>query len=277
MKKIITFLLFTLITTLFCTGLNFEKYDYVIKNGKIVDGTGNPWYKADIGITDGIIYKIGKIPEGMGKKIIDAADKVVSPGFIDIHTHTDGIEKDPTAHNYIMQGVTTVISGNCGGSKLPLGKFFKKLEKQGIALNFGSYIGQNTIRSRVMGSADREPTEAEMEKMKKMVEQGMIDGAVGLSNSLKYNPLIFAKTDEIVQIAKVAARCGGFYATHMRSEGEGIIESVKEAIEIGEKADIPVQISHHKILNVKMWGDSKITMKLIDEARERGIDVKADQ
>jgi len=278
MKNIIAvFLALIIVTAMFCTCLNSGGYDYVIKNGKIADGTGNPWYKADIGIIGDRIAEIGVIPEEKVIHIIDAEGKVVSPGFIDIHTHTDGIESDPTAHNYIMQGVTTVISGNCGGGKLQLREFFEKLEKQGIALNFGTLIGQNAIRSRVMGSADREPTKEEMDEMKRMVEEGMRAGAVGLSNSLKYNPALFAKTEEVIELAKVAAEYGGFYATHMRSEGEGVIESVKESIEIGEKAVIPVQISHYKILNVKLWGTSKITNNLINEARKRGIDVKADQ
>jgi len=228
MKKIITALLVLIIVTaLFCTVAKNEKFDYVIKNGKIVDGTGNPWYKADIGITADRIADIGLIPEEKGRTIIDATGKVVSPGFIDIHTHTDGIEKDPTAHNYIMQGVTTVISGNCGGGKLQLKEFFEKLEKQRIALNFGSLIGQNAIRSRVMGSADREPTQEEMDEMKRMVEEGMEAGAVGLSNSLKYNPAgIDVKADQYPYTASSTGL--GVLFPPWAFEGKGWKEKIKE-------------------------------------------------
>jgi len=252
-------------------------FDCVIVNGKIIDGTGNPWFRADIGIIGDTIVEIGSIPAGRGKHVIDASGRVVTPGFIDIHTHTGGILDDPTAHNFIMQGVTTVVDGNCGGSEIDLRDLFRRLEEQGTALNYCTLIGQNSIRGRVMGNADREPTPEEMEMMKKMVEDGMKAGAVGLSSGLKYRPAVFAKTEEVVELARVAARYGGFYAVHMRSEGKHVVEAVEEAIEIGEKAGIPVQISHHKILSVNRWGDSVKTLELIDEARKRGIDVKADQ
>ncbi len=278
MKKFITTSLIPLITISIiysCSG--FGKYDYIIKNGKIVDGTGNPWYKADIGITGDKISKIGLIPEEHGRIVIDASGKVVSPGFIDIHTHTDGVADDPTAQNYITQGVTTVISGNCGGSKLQLKDFFKKLESQGIALNFGTLVGHNSIRKKVMGNVNREPTDRELEEMKKILTEEMRAGGLGLSTGLKYLPGAYAKTDEVIELAKTASSLGGFYASHLREEGLGIIDAVKEAIMIGEKSNIPVQISHHKIVSADRWGDSKTTLKLIEDARKRGIDVKLDQ
>ena len=254
-----------------------KPYDVVIQNGRIFDGTGNPWYYGDIGIRGNTIATIGDILPDQGNRIIDADGKAVAPGFIDIHTHTDGILEDPSAHNYILQGVTTVVDGNCGGSPINLAKHFSTLESMDIALNYATFIGQNSIRSKVMGSADRPPTSEELDTMKKLVEDSMKAGAVGMSNGLKYKPAVFAATDEVVELAKVAARYGGFYATHMRSEGETVIESVKEAIEIGEKAGIPVQISHFKALSVERWGASVEMLRLIDDARRRGIDVKADQ
>jgi dihydroorotase/N-acyl-D-amino-acid deacylase len=209
--------------------------------------------------------------------VIDVKGKVVSPGFIDIHTHAEDIESDPTAHNYIMQGVTTLVSGNCGSSKCPLKPFFKKLEEKGISINFASYIGMNTIRQKIMQSENRNPTLGEMSKMKKLVAEGMRDGAIGLSTGLKYNPASFAKTDEVIALAQVATEYGGIYASHIRSEGTEVIDALKEAIKIGEKAKIPVQISHYKILSVKKWGKSVITNQLIEDARNRGIDIQADQ
>ncbi|NVM03644.1 MAG: D-aminoacylase [Candidatus Helarchaeota archaeon] len=231
-----------------------------------------------MGIKGDKIAEIGKIPKGRGKKIIDASKKVVSPGFIDIHTHSDRrILEDPTAQNYITQGVTTVIGGNCGGSKLKLRDFFKEIESKKIALNFGTLVGHNTIRKKVMGNHNREPTIEELEEMKRIIEQEMKAGALGLSTGLKYIPGAYSKTREVIELAKVAGKYGGFYASHIREEGLGLIDAVKEAIEIGEKANIAVQLSHHKVVSVDRWGDSKITLELIENAREVGIDVKVDQ
>jgi len=278
MKKIIiTFLVLATITAMFCNCERLGKFDYVIKNGKVIDGTGNPWYKADIGIIGDKIAEIGLIPEEKGEMVIDAKGKVVSPGFIDIHTHTEGVAKDPTAHNYIMQGVTMVVAGNCGGSRISLKDFFKKLEKQGIALNFASLVGHGSVRDTVMGNEAREPSIEELEEMKKFVEKEMKAGAVGLSTGLEYTPGVYSKTDEIIELAKVVSRYGGFYASHIRDEEAKVVESIEEAIEIGEKANIPVEISHFKIFGVERWGHSKITVRLINEARKKGIDVTVDQ
>ena len=279
MIKLTNWLLSLFLISLFilfsCT--KTTKYDYIIKNGRIVDGTGNPWFKTDVGIKADKIVKIGFIPESHAATYIDASGKVVSPGFIDIHTHTEGVADDPTAQNYITQGVTTVVAGNCGGSKLQLRDFFKKLELQGIALNFGTLLGHNSIRSKVMGNVNRAPTDRELEEMKKILTEEMRAGGLGLSTGLKYLPGAFAKTDEVIELARTASSLGGFYASHLREEGLGIIDAVKEAIKIGEKSNIPVQISHHKIVSVDRWGSSKITLKLIEDARKRGIDVKLDQ
>ncbi|MFC1564981.1 amidohydrolase family protein, partial [candidate division KSB1 bacterium] len=252
-------------------------YDYVIKNGKIVDGTGNPWYKADVGIKGDRIVKIGNISLGEGNKIIDAAGKIVCPGFIDMHSHAERqMLQDPAVHNMITQGNTTIIGGNCGGSQLDLDRFFKAVERKGSSINMGSLIGHNTIRSRVMRNEGREPTDEELEEMKRYVEKGMQDGALGFSTGLKYRPGVYSKMEEVIELAKVAAGYGGFYATHLRDEGLKLFESMDEAIRIGEEAGIPVQLSHHKAAGADMWGQTVNSLKKMEEARERGIDVTTD-
>jgi N-acyl-D-amino-acid deacylase len=254
------------------------EFDIIIKNGSIVDGLGGKPVQADIGISQGKIKTIGSLEEKKAKKVIDAANLMVCPGFIDLHTHTDeGILDQPEAHNYIRQGVTTVVGGNCGGSHFPIGEFLKNLEEKKIALNFCTLVGHNTIRKRVMGNADREPSQEELAQMKKMVEQAMQEGAVGISTGLKYIPGAYTKIDEVIELAKVVRQYGGFYATHMREEGQGILEAVQETIDIGKSAQIPVHISHHKITSVDRWGDSEKTLGMVDDARKAGIDVTLDQ
>lgn len=280
--KIKHFLLFVILVTSFIFFMQCSKgrpeFDIIIKNGTIVDGLGAKPIRADIGIFQGKIKTIGSLQEKKAKKVIDAANLMVCPGFIDLHTHTDrGIVDQPEAHNYIRQGVTTVIGGNCGGSKFPIGEFLKKVEEKKIAINFCTLVGHNTIREKVMGNADREPSEEELVEMKKMVEQAMQEGAVGISTGLKYIPGAYAKTDEVIELAKVVQQYNGFYATHMREEGQGILEAVQETIEIGKSAQIPVQISHHKITSVDRWGDSEKTLGMVDNARKAGIDVTLDQ
>jgi len=276
MKKAI--LLHAVIIFLFCTACGNRDYDVVIKNGKIIDGTGSPYYYADIGIAGGKIKKIGTIEAVKGERIIKADNLIVSPGFIDVHTHCDrGILDDPIVHNYIKQGVTTVVGGNCGGSPLDFEHFFAEIKRKGVSLNIGVLIGHNTIREEVMGSEDRVPSVEELQEMKELIDRAMKAGALGLSTGLKYTPGAYADTGEVIELAKVAARHGGFYATHLREEGLGVVEAVKEAITIGERAKIPVLLSHHKIMSIDKWGESVHTLELIDDARRRGIDVKADQ
>jgi N-acyl-D-aspartate/D-glutamate deacylase len=173
--------------------------------------------------------------------------------------------------------VTTILGGNCGGSKFPIGEFLKKIEEKKIALNFCTLVGHNTIRKKVMENADREPSEEELAEMKKMVERAMLEGAVGISTGLKYIPGAYSKTDEVIELAKVAGQYGGFYATHMREEGQAILEAVQETIEIGKSAQIPVHIAHHKVTSVDRWGDSEKTLGMVDDARKAGIDVTLDQ
>jgi len=261
-----------------CGGESGMKYDIVIRGGTVVDGTGSPGVRADVGIRGDRIAAVGVIPEDRGRSALHAEGKVVAPGFVDIHTHADSrILSDRTAHNFIMQGVTTVVGGNCGGSRVDIASFFDELSGGGMTVNFASLVGHNSVRSKVMGNEGRDPTADELERMKSLVDDAMKAGAVGLSTGLKYRPGVYSKTDEVIELAKVAARYGGFYASHLRDEGLALIPAVEEALTIGEGAGIGVQISHHKVVGVDSWGTSEETLRMMDEARSRGVDVTADQ
>jgi N-acyl-D-amino-acid deacylase len=260
-----------------CTFLE-KPYDLVIKNGFIIDGTGNPWFKSDIGLKKQKIIRIGFIDESQAKKSIDAQNLIVSPGFIDIHTHCDSkIAEVPTVDNYIYQGVTTVIGGNCGGHRFPLKEHFKKIEDRGASVNFGCLVGHNTIRRKVMGFKMEAPTEEEMEKMKALVDEEMKAGALGFSTGLSYLPGIYSKTEEIVQLASVVSRYGGIYATHIRDQGHHITEAIEEAIEIGERNNIPVQIAHIKLADDAVWHQLERITGPVEDARKRGVEVTLDQ
>lgn len=260
-----------------CTFLE-KPYDLVIKNGFIIDGTGNPWFKSDIGLKKQKIVRIGFIDENQAKKSIDAQNLIVSPGFIDIHTHCDRkIAEVPTVDNYIYQGVTTVIGGNCGGHVFPLKEHFKKIEDRGASVNFGCLIGHNTIRRKVMGFKMEEPTDEEMEKMKALVDEEMKAGALGFSTGLSYLPGIYSKAEEIVQLASVVSRYGGIYATHLRDQGSHITEAIEEAIEIGERNNIPVQIAHIKLADDAVWHQLERITEPVEDARKRGVEVTLDQ
>ena len=256
-------------------------YDVVIAGGRIVDGTGNPWYRGDVGIRNGRIDAIGDLGKAQAARRIDATGMVVAPGFIDIHTHADeGIGKFPAARNYLQQGVTTVVGGNCGGSIYPVGEKLAALEKTGLGLNFALLVGQGTIREQVLGMEGRAPTADELARMEGLVARAMEQGAVGLSSGLYYAPGSYSSTEEVIALAKVAARYGGIYTSHIRDESDytvGLVAAVKEAIEIGEKAGLPVQISHLKALGKPVWGKSAEILGLIDAARARGVDVAFDQ
>ena len=254
------------------------KFDLVIKNGRLVDGSGNPWFYADLGIIAGKIAKIGWIDTSEAAQWLEAKDLVVAPGFIDVHTHVEGgIARIPTADNFIRMGVTTIVTGNCGGSWLPIGDSLRALETRGLSVNLATLIGHNTIRRAIMKDEARQPSADELTKMQQLVEQAMHDGAVGLSTGLIYIPGTFAKTDEIIALAKTAAQDKGVYASHIRSEGSEVVAAIKEAIEVGEQAGLPVQISHFKISSKKLWGQSETTTSLIREARDRGLQVTVDQ
>jgi N-acyl-D-amino-acid deacylase len=252
-------------------------FDLVITNARVVDGTGNPWFRADVGIKDGRIARIGRISDSEGRRTIDARGQILAPGFIDVHTHVEGIFDQPDAENFVRMGVTTLVTGNCGGSAVNVGKFLGRTKETPIAVNLATLVGHNSVRRAVFGEANRAPSAEELEKMKLLVEQAMRDGAVGLSTGLYYVPGAYAKTDEVVELARVAARFGGVYATHMRDEGGGVLGSIRESIEIGEKAGLPVEISHFKISTRKRWGESPATIGLVRDARRRGLSVTVDQ
>lgn len=255
-----------------------QPYDLVIKNGRVVDGTGNPWMYADVAVQNGRIVRIGTIQPTDAKRIIDASGLIVAPGFIDVHAHVEGsLEAQPEAPNFIYDGVTTVITGNCGGSSSNLRAYFDSLRHLGVSVNVGSLIGHNTVRMKVMKMAFREPTSREQADMETLVEQAMKDGAVGLSTGLIYTPGTYAKTTEVVNLAKTASRYGGVYASHIRNEGANVKQAVQEAIQISREARIPVEISHFKVASKPIWGKSTETIELVEAARREGLDVTVDQ
>jgi N-acyl-D-aspartate/D-glutamate deacylase len=252
-------------------------YDLLITNARIVDGSGNPWFRGDVAIKDGRVARIGRIEAETATRTIDARGQIVAPGFIDVHTHVESIYSQPAAENFVRMGVTTLVTGNCGTSTTNVAEFLGRIKEKPLAVNLATLIAHGSVRRRVMGLGDRPPTPEEQTQMEKLVEQGMKDGAVGLSTGLIYVPGTYAKTDEIVSLARVAAKYGGLYATHMRNEGDKVADAIRESIQIGEQAGLPVEISHFKISNKKLWGQSPMTLGLVREARARGLVVTVDQ
>ena len=257
---------------------NYSQADILIRNGKILDGTGNSWYYSDIAIKDGRISQIGKQLSLDASKIIDARGLIVSPGFIDVHTHLEGDEvKDPAATSFIMDGVTTCITGNCGSSHTDVGKYLRWIDSLKLSINVATLIGHNDVRKSVMGRANREASADEMKSMENIVDRAMNDGALGFSTGLIYIPGTYTRTPEIVSLARIAARHKGVYATHMRDEGDSVTQAIEEALTIGREAGIPVEISHFKLSGQHNWGRSKETVALIEKARLEGIEVTIDQ
>ncbi len=267
-----------LLTLLISGTINGQKADILIKNGKILDGTGNSWFYGDLVIQNGKIAAIGKLANWTAAKTIDATGLMVAPGFIDVHTHIEGDEKkNPTTDNFIYDGVTTVVTGNCGLSQVNIGSYFNMLDSLHTSINVASLIGHNDVRKAAMGSSNRDPTEEEMKKMESIVEQAMKDGAVGLSTGLIYIPGTYSKTEEIVRLAKIASKYNGVYASHMRDEGDSVVQAIEEAMHIGREAKMPVEISHFKLSGQQNWGRSKETIPIIIQARKEGLDVTIDQ
>ncbi|MCG7856606.1 D-aminoacylase [Flavihumibacter sediminis] len=268
-------LIFLLLQSLF---LSAQPFDIIIRNGKIINGTGNAWFRGDVGIINGRIIRIGNLAAEKATKTIDAAGLIVAPGFIDVHGHIEGsILERPTADNFIYDGVTTIITGNCGGSANDLSQFFLSLDSVKTSLNIASLVGHNTVRRLAVGLENKIITESDQRKMDSIVAKAMQDGAVGLSTGLIYLPGMFSKTEEVVSLAKVAAAHQGVYASHIRSEGNNVAEAIREAINIGKEAGIPVQISHFKVSGKSNWGRSSETLSYIEEARKGGYDVTIDQ
>lgn len=259
------------------TSARSEAYDLIIRHGRVVDGSGNPAFYADVGVKRGRIARIGRIT-GKSKTEIDATGLIVAPGFIDVHTHADEVADMPRAENFLRMGVTTIVAGNCGGSALDVGKAFAEIEAKNISINFATLIGHNTLRSKAMGGTfDRPPTTKELDKMKSLVGQAMKDGAVGVSTGLIYLPGVFSKTDEIVELAKVASAYDGIYVSHMRHEDSRIYEALDEVFRIAREAHIRAEVSHLKLAGEKSWGQADKVLAYIEKARVDGLDITHDQ
>ena len=275
-------------------------FDVVITHGHIIDGTGSPWYSGDVGIRDGKIAAIGNLVAAPRKRTIDAAGKVVAPGFIDMLGQSElTILVDPRLPSKIFQGITSEITGE-GNSIAPLNdaiiqsdrsgyehfkitpdwrtfrQYFARLEKQGIGINLASYVGATQVRRRVLGDDDKQPTSEQLEQMKTLVCEAMKDGAVGVSTALQYPPAPYAKTEELIALATEASRSGGIYATHMRNEGDSVLDAIYEALRIGREAQVPVEIWHIKVAGKNNWGRMPEVVAKINAARAAGSDVTAD-
>jgi dihydroorotase/N-acyl-D-amino-acid deacylase len=255
-----------------------SQYDLVITNGRIVDGTGSPWYRGAVAIRGDSIVKIAPVINEGAARVIDAGGQVIAPGFIDIHTHARrGIFEVPTAPNYVRQGVATVIEGPDGSSDIPLAPFLARLEALQKSVNIGSFAGQGSIRAKVIGEANRPATAGEVNQMVALTEQAMRDGAFGLSTGLFYVPGTFTPTSEVVELARAAAKFGGIHESHDRDDAAKVLDSVRETIAIGERGGLPTQTSHMKVIGAANWGKSIEMLQLVDEARARGVDVTQDQ
>jgi N-acyl-D-amino-acid deacylase len=253
------------------------RYDVVIAGGTVVDGSGRPGTIQDVAIKDGRIAALGRIPRSQAAQTIDAAGLVVAPGFIDVHTHADNLVDRPAAANFARMGVTTIVAGNCGSSALDVAAALAALREHPAAINFATLVGHNTVRAAVMGTANRLPKPNEIARMKSLVWRAMADGAIGFSTGLQYVPGTYAKLPEIVDLARVSANAGGIYASHMRNEGTELELAVAETIKVGDMTGGRVEISHLKVDSPNRWGASEKALALIDAARQKGIDVRADQ
>ena len=254
------------------------RYDILITNGTVIDGTGAPRYRADVAIVGDRIVAVSRAPlaRTSAKRVIDATDRIVAPGFIDMHAHLDPLPQLPGARSAVTQGVTTALGGPDGSSPWPFATYLAAREKQGIGINVAYLVGHNTVRRAVMGEADRAPTDAELARMRSMIARGMHEGAFGMSTGLKYIPGAYSNVDEVVALAQVAADSGGIYTSHLREEGLGLLDGVAEAIAIGRRAHIPIVLTHHKAVGQAMWGKSVVTLHMLDSARAAGVDVMAD-
>ena len=254
-----------------------QSFDVLIQNGWVYDGQNSPPQQQDIGIQGGQIVAIGNLTNATATRIIEANGLAVAPGFIDMHAHLDPIMRMPDAESHVKQGVTTALGGPDGGGPWPFGAYLDSLEKMPLGMNVAYLTGHNRIRSNIMQLSRRSPTEAELSQMKVQVQTAMNEGAFGISTGLKYLPGAFSKVEEVIELSKVAAQSGGIYTSHLREEGLGLIGGVTEAIQIARDAEIPVILTHHKVVGKPMWGSSSRTLYLVDSAREVGLDVKIDQ
>lgn len=274
---------------------------FLLRDAKIVDGTGSPWFRGDVALDNGIIVDIGRDLTASGACVIDLSGLVLVPGFIDIHSHSDDtVLMNPLAESKIRQGITTEVTGNCGYSLAPLvgaaidsirrdledcgitpdwssfGEYLRRIENNGTAVNIAALVGHGTIRQAVVGCEEREPSLEELADMKTLVSKSMDEGAFGISTGLIYPPSCYADTDEIVELARSVAEKGGIYATHIRNEGLHVIDAVREAIAVGERARVPVEVSHLKSGGPENKGKVREALKLIEDVRRQGIDISCD-
>lgn len=275
MKRNLAIAMATMIILLGCS--KPESYDLLVLNGKVYDGSGESYEVTDLGIVGDRIVKIGDLDGASASRVIDAEGLSVCPGFIDLHTHLESIEDFPRCENLIRQGITTSLGGPDGRSPWPFEAHLEELSQRGISINIGYLVGHNTVRRNVMGLADSDPTAEQLEEMKEQVATAMKAGAFGLSTGLKYLPGTFSKTSEVIELAKVASQYGGFYTSHLREEGLGLLPAVREAITIGREARIPIVLTHHKVIGKPNWGASVQSLGVVDSARNAGIDVMLDQ
>ena len=254
--------------------------DILVRNARIVDGTGSPWFIGDVAVENGRITQVGRNLGIAADQVVDAGERVLAPGFIDVHTHVEtserreGIAMIPRADNYLLDGVTTIVTGNCGGSEIDIDAWARNLE--GLGINVATLIGHNSVRREVVGLDDRAPTDDELAQMKAIVDKAMRDGAVGFSTGLLYVPGTYADTGEVIELAKVASAYGGVYASHIREQGARLHESITEAVTVGREAGMPVQISHLKVKGRTRWGTIGSAIELIESFREQGVDVVVD-
>lgn len=255
------------------------EWTLLIRNGTLVDGTGAARYRADVAIAGDRIVAVSRTPldPARAARSIDASGLVVAPGFIDLHAHLDPLLRLPDARSHVTQGVTLALGGPDGSGPFPLAPYLDSAQAAGLGMNVAYLVGHNTIRRRVMGTANRAPTRDELARMVLLVRQGMGDGAFGLSTGLRYVPGFYSRTDEVVALSRAAADSGGIYTSHLREEGLGLFEGVGEAISIARDAGIPVVLTHHKAVGQPMWGKSAETLRMVDEARAAGLDVMIDQ
>ena len=256
-----------------------EAYDILIRGATVVDGTGSARFLGDVAVRGDRIARVSRTPidPRSARTVIEAAGRIVAPGFIDMHTHLDPLLRLPAAESHVRQGVTLALGGPDGGGPLPIRPYLDSAARAGLGMNVAFLVGHNAIRERVMGLENRAPTPAELARMEALVADGMNDGAFGLSTGLRYIPGFYSKTDEVVALARVAAARGGIYTSHLREEGLGLFEGVAEAITIGREAHIPVVLTHHKAIGRQMWGQSVRTLAMVDSARQAGVDVMIDQ
>ncbi|TJY37917.1 N-acyl-D-amino-acid deacylase family protein [Pontimicrobium aquaticum] len=270
-------LLFFAISLLFFSCSKGITYDIIIINGQVFDGTGSDAVSTDIGIKDSIIVTIGDLSQAKSNRIINANGLAVTPGFIDAHAHLEPIFQLSNCESHIRQGVTTSLGGPDGSGPWPFGKYLDSLQQIGVGMNVAYLVGHNTVRRNIMNLDNRAPTDDELDQMKTQVSQAMDEGAFGISTGLKYLPGSFSEVDEVIELSKEASKKGGIYTSHLRDEGLGLFDAVNEAIVISDKANIPVVLTHHKVIGKPMWVKSNESLALVDSARVAGLNIMIDQ